>query len=46
MVGGFGLNGIPEKLIEAVAERGTKGHVVVSNNAGIDGIGLGKLIDN
>ena len=44
MVGGFGLCGIPEKLIDAVVERGTKDHTVVSNNAGVDGFGLGKLL--
>jgi 3-oxoacid CoA-transferase subunit A len=46
MVGGFGLNGIPENLIDAVANKGTKGHVVVSNNAGVDGVGLGRLLNN
>jgi acyl CoA:acetate/3-ketoacid CoA transferase alpha subunit len=46
MVGGFGLCGIPENLIDAVVAKGTKGHVVVSNNAGVDGFGLGKMLNN
>ncbi len=45
MCGGFGLCGIPDALIEAVRESGVKGLTVVSNNAGIDGVGLGKLLD-
>ena len=44
-VGGFGLCGIPDELIEAVRLSGVKGLTVVSNNAGIDGVGLGKLLD-
>ena len=44
LVGGFGLCGIPENLIEAVLKQGTKNLVVVSNNAGIDDFGLGKLL--
>lgn len=43
-VGGFGLCGIPERLIDAVLASGVKGLTVVSNNAGIDGVGLGKLL--
>jgi 3-oxoacid CoA-transferase subunit A len=43
-VGGFGLCGIPERLIDAVMESGIRGLTVVSNNAGIDGEGLGKLL--
>jgi 3-oxoacid CoA-transferase subunit A len=43
-VGGFGLCGIPERLIEAVEMSGVTGLTVVSNNAGIDGIGLGRLL--
>jgi 3-oxoacid CoA-transferase subunit A len=43
-VGGFGLCGIPEALIEALRERGTKDLTVISNNAGVDGFGLGKLL--
>jgi 3-oxoacid CoA-transferase subunit A len=42
--GGFGLCGIPERLIDAIAESGVKGLTVASNNAGIDGEGLGKLL--
>lgn len=44
MAGGFGLCGIPDKLIEAVRESGVKNLTVVSNNAGIDGAGLGLLL--
>lgn len=43
-VGGFGLCGIPERLIEAVRASGARNLVIVSNNAGIDGEGLGKLL--
>lgn len=42
--GGFGLCGIPERLIDAIVESGVKGLTVASNNAGIDGVGLGKLL--
>ena len=42
--GGFGLCGIPERLIDAIAAAGVKGLTCVSNNAGIDGEGLGKLL--
>ena len=42
--GGFGLCGIPAVLIDAVKESGVKGLTVVSNNAGIDDVGLGKLL--
>jgi 3-oxoacid CoA-transferase subunit A len=45
MAGGFGLCGIPEKLIDAIAASGVKGLTVISNNCGIDGVGLGKLLD-
>src|SRR5215467_14753876 len=45
MSGGFGLCGIPETLILAVRDSGVKNLTVVSNNAGIDGIGLGILLD-
>ncbi len=45
MAGGFGLCGIPESLIQAIRESGVKGLTVVSNNAGIDGVGLGLLLD-
>ena len=44
MVGGFGVNGIPTNLIEAVKEHGPNDLTVVSNNCGIDDWGLGKLI--
>ncbi len=42
--GGFGLCGIPERLIDAVVASGVSGLTVASNNAGIDGEGLGKLL--
>ena len=45
MSGGFGLCGIPEALIDAVKASGAKDLTVISNNAGIDGIGLGKLLE-
>ena len=45
MSGGFGLCGIPEALIEAVAHSGVKGLTVISNNAGVDGIGLGVMLE-
>ena len=45
MCGGFGLVGIPDKLIEAVRDSGVKGLTCVSNNAGIDGAGLGLLLE-
>jgi 3-oxoacid CoA-transferase subunit A len=44
-VGGFGLCGIPELLIEALRDSGVKGLTAVSNNAGIDGVGLGLLLE-
>ena len=43
--GGFGLCGIPELLIDAIVESGVKDLTVASNNAGVDGFGLGKLLD-
>jgi len=46
MAGGFGLCGIPETLILAIREAGVKNLTVVSNNAGIDGVGLGILLDS
>lgn len=46
LAGGFGLCGIPENLIEEVRRRGVKGLTVVSNNCGVDGFGLGVLLDN
>jgi 3-oxoacid CoA-transferase subunit A len=45
MAGGFGLCGIPDVLIDAIRESGVKGLTVVSNNAGIDGVGLGVLLE-
>lgn len=45
MVGGFGLCGIPEGLIDKVAEIGSTGLTCISNNAGVDGFGLGKLLE-
>jgi len=45
MAGGFGLCGIPETLIQAIKESGVKNLTVVSNNAGIDGVGLGLLLE-
>ncbi|NDC66122.1 MAG: CoA transferase subunit A, partial [Burkholderiaceae bacterium] len=43
-VGGFGLCGIPEALIAAVKELGTKNLTAISNNAGVDDFGLGILL--
>ncbi len=43
--GGFGLCGIPELLISAIKKAGTKGLTVASNNCGVDGFGLGQLLD-
>jgi 3-oxoacid CoA-transferase subunit A len=43
-VGGFGLCGIPEALIDALRDTGVKDLSVISNNAGVDGFGLGKLL--
>jgi len=44
-VGGFGLCGIPEALIDALRDTGKKELTVISNNAGVDGFGLGKLLE-
>jgi len=44
-VGGFGLCGIPEALIDAVHDLGVRDLTVISNNCGVDGFGLGKLLD-
>merc|ERR1719401_3237632 len=44
LVGGFGLCGIPEHLIDAVRRKGVKGLTAVSNNAGVDDFGLGLLL--
>jgi 3-oxoacid CoA-transferase subunit A len=46
MSGGFGLCGIPDALIEAIRASGVKGLTVISNNAGIDGAGLGILLES
>ncbi|MFT3689086.1 CoA transferase subunit A [Paenirhodobacter sp.] len=43
--GGFGLCGIPELLIDAVVESGVRDLTIASNNCGVDGFGLGKLLD-
>jgi len=45
MSGGFGLCGIPENLIIALRDTGVKGLTVISNNAGVDGWGLGLLLE-
>ena len=45
MAGGFGLCGIPETLIDAVRESGVKDLTIISNNAGIDNVGLGVLLE-
>ena len=44
-VGGFGLCGIPEALIAALRDSGKRGLTVISNNAGVDGFGLGQLLE-
>ncbi|TFC12419.1 CoA transferase subunit A [Cryobacterium algoritolerans] len=44
-VGGFGLSGIPADLIDAVRASGVTGLTIVSNNMGVDGIGLGRLLE-
>ena len=44
--GGFGLCGIPELLIAAIRKAGTQGLTVASNNAGVDGFGLGVLLES
>jgi 3-oxoacid CoA-transferase subunit A len=46
MSGGFGLCGIPDALIDAIRASGVKGLTVISNNAGIDGAGLGVLLES
>ncbi len=46
MAGGFGLCGIPENLIAAVRAHGVKDLTVISNNCGVDGFGLGLLLEN
>ena len=44
-VGGFGLCGIPEALIAALRDSGVKNLTAISNNAGVDGFGLGQLLE-
>ena len=44
--GGFGLCGIPENIIAAIAESGVKNLTIVSNNCGVDDFGLGLLLKN
>jgi 3-oxoacid CoA-transferase subunit A len=46
LMGGFGLCGIPENLIDAVRRKGTRDLTIVSNNAGVDGFGIGLLLEN
>ncbi len=46
MVGGFGLCGTPENLIEAVRRKGVKDLTVISNNAGVEGRGIGRWLEN
>ncbi len=45
MVGGFGLCGIPENLIEALRAKGVKNLTVISNNAGVEGFGVGRWLE-
>jgi 3-oxoacid CoA-transferase subunit A len=46
MFGGFGLCGIPENLIRALVRKGTKNLTTISNNVGVDGLGMGLLLSN
>ena len=46
MVGGFGLCGVPENLIRALARKGTKNLSTISNNVGVDGFAMGLLLAN
>lgn len=46
MIGGFGLCGNPENLIRALVKKGTKNLTTISNNAGVDGAGVGLLLAN
>jgi len=46
MVGGFGLCGMPENLIRALAQKGVKNLTTISNNAGVDDFGIGLLLQN
>jgi 3-oxoacid CoA-transferase subunit A len=45
MMGGFGLCGIPENLIAALRDKGTRNLTIISNNAGVDGFGIGLLLE-
>jgi len=45
LVGGFGLVGIPEKLIQGLREKGVRDLTVISNNCGVDAFGLGLLLE-
>src|SRR5436853_6362257 len=45
-VGGFGLCGNPENLIRALVKKGVKNLTTISNNAGVDGFGIGLLLSN
>lgn len=44
MVGGFGLSGLPENCLSSLLRKGTKGLTCISNNAGVDGFGIGLLL--
>lgn len=46
LMGGFGLCGVPENLVDAVRRKGTKNLTIVSNNAGVDDFGIGLLLQN
>src|SRR5205085_3594447 len=46
LMGGFGMCGVPENLIDAVRRKGTKNLTIASNNAGVDGFGIGLLLQN
>jgi 3-oxoacid CoA-transferase subunit A len=45
MMGGFGLCGVPENLIDAVRDKGVKDLTIISNNAGVDGLGISRLLE-
>jgi len=44
MMGGFGVCGLPENLIDALHDRGTRDLIIISNNAGLDGFGIGRML--
>jgi len=46
MIGGFGLCGVPEDLINATREKGVRNLTIISNNAGVDGLGVGLLLES